>query len=413
MKSKNVGGNVGKASGAIKRNHEFKIREIERQNAKGEKTTYYTVDLGKIDRGDGKGPRRTIRTFSTRTDAELEAERIAKHEKKIGEDAKRLTKDDLDDAADALALLGHKVSLVTAAKFYLQNATGEDGEITVAEMFNNWIAAKAGKNLREKTLSGYRNLCSKFVETLGAEKAHHVTIKQVDAFLNERASATDKDNHRRALHNLFNFGIKRRNIRFNPVAAVERPVIDKHGVAVLNVEQVRDLLKAAAEIEPRMIPYFAIGCFAGLRPSEISRLDWKRIDFEHRTIEVTGAFSKRRQLRRNVRIEDNLLAWLSAHKPATNEGALFHARRSEDLIRKKAGLFGRGIWVQDVMRHSYASYHFEAFGSAATTAKNMGDNEKTVEQHYRSVVKPADASTYWKIMPDTAEKNNKPQQTDV
>ncbi len=333
----------------------FKIHPIHRTNDRGEIVkTYWRIDLGLVDRGDGKGRRRTYRTFSSETEAEREAERIAKQQTRIGEDAKRLTPEELKDAA-ARAVLGGKVAFLACAQFYLQNAAGEDGEITVAELFNNWIEAKTGKNLRERRLKNYRNSIAKFADKFSAEKAQQVTIKHVDEFLDERASTVDRDNHRRALPNMFNFGINRRNIRFNPVAAVERPVIDKHGVVVLSVDQARVLLKSAAEIEPRMIPYFAIGCFAGLRPSEITRLDWNRIDFEHRTIEVTGAFSKLRQLRRNVRIEDNLLAWLSAHKPATNAGPIFHARRDEGIIRNKAGLSRRGIWVQDVMRHSYAS----------------------------------------------------------
>jgi len=32
----------------------------------------------------------------------------------------------------------------------------------------------------------------------------------------------------------------------------------------------------------------------------------------------------------------------------------------------------------------------------------MGDNEKTVEQHYRSVVRHADAAAHWKIVPATS-----------
>jgi len=31
------------------------------------------------------------------------------------------------------------------------------------------------------------------------------------------------------------------------------------------------LLKSAM---PDVLPYFAIGCFAGLRPAELERLDW-------------------------------------------------------------------------------------------------------------------------------------------
>ena len=57
-----------------------------------------------------------------------------------------------------------------------------------------------------------------------------------------------------------------------------------------------------------MIPYLAIGLFAGIRPLEIQRLT--RADISDRYIEIKAAKAKTRK-RRLVSLSDNLKAWLA------------------------------------------------------------------------------------------------------
>ena len=56
-----------------------------------------------------------------------------------------------------------------------------------------------------------------------------------------------------------------------------------------------------------MIPYLAIGLFAGVRPLEIQRLQQQ--DFTDQYIEITAANAKTRK-RRLVSLSNNLKLWL-------------------------------------------------------------------------------------------------------
>src|SRR6185369_9281178 len=60
---------------------------------------------------------------------------------------------------------------------------------------------------------------------------------------------------------------------------------------------------------PEMVPFLAIGAFAGLRSAEIERLDWSEVHLDERFIEVKAGKAKTAS-RRVVPITDNLAKWL-------------------------------------------------------------------------------------------------------
>ncbi len=51
-------------------------------------------------------------------------------------------------------------------------------------------------------------------------------------------------------------------------------------------------LMLAAESKNELLPYHAIGLFAGVRPLELERLEWQHVDLEEKHIEITAAVSK-------------------------------------------------------------------------------------------------------------------------
>jgi hypothetical protein len=57
------------------------------------------------------------------------------------------------------------------------------------------------------------------------------------------------------------------------------------------------------------------------------------------------------------------------------------------------------IWVEDVLRHSYASYWLAIHKNRAQLAENMGNSLTMFKKHYKQVVKNSDAKTFWKIVP--------------
>ena len=78
-------------------------------------------------------------------------------------------------------------------------------------------------------------------------------------------------------------------------------------ISIYTPDEMANLLKHADE---GIIPFLAIGAFAGLRHAEILRLDWGEIDLAGGLIEVKAAKAKTAS-RRLVPISPNLKKWLT------------------------------------------------------------------------------------------------------
>jgi integrase len=175
----------------------------------------------------------------------------------------------------------------------------------------------------------------------------------------------------------------------NPCAAVKRPRSDDSPPAIFTPPETKKLLQTALRYDRRLIPYLAIGLFAGVRPLEIERLTWA--DISDRYIEITAAKAKTRQ-RRLVSLLDNLKEWLAlgGDLPLTNK------RKRLARVVQIAGL----NWQPDIMRHSFASYHLAMHTSADKTALELGHRDsKMLFAHYRELVTQEAAQSYWSIRP--------------
>jgi integrase len=173
--------------------------------------------------------------------------------------------------------------------------------------------------------------------------------------------------------------------------------VDRQAVPIFSVKQATDALKNCADSDRAML---AIGLVAGLRPSEVMRLKWSEINFKRGHIDAK--LTKTRD-RRIVTMSENLKEWL---EPLAKEGdapvSTVHERRWRDRILKAANFPDGAVWAQDILRHSFASYHLAKHQDAGKTAFELGHkgNAQILYRHYREVVSPAEAEEYWSIFPD-------------
>jgi len=175
----------------------------------------------------------------------------------------------------------------------------------------------------------------------------------------------------------------------NPCGAIKRPKREDKPPAIFSPQDTKKLLQVALKKDPHLVPYLAIGLFAGIRPAEIERLTRK--DFLADYIEVTAAKAKTRQ-RRLVKIAPNLKAWL-ALRPL---GYLCNKRKRLARLLKVTQL----TWQPDIMRHSFASYHLALHASAEKTALELGHRDtKMLFAHYRELVIHEESKRYWDIRP--------------
>ena len=121
-----------------------------------------------------------------------------------------------------------------------------------------------------------------------------------------------------------------------------------------------------------MVPYLALGIFAGVRPEELMRLGWE--DITTHGVSINGHKAKTRQ-RRLITISENLKGWLSLGGDLPPKSR----RRRMEALRNEAGV----AWWHEIMRNSYASYHLAYHGSPDRTAHELGHRDtRMLFRHY-------------------------------
>lgn len=323
------------------------------------------------------------------------------------------------DAAAAVPILGGKATLLDAAKFYMDRHFPEGGDRTADALVEDYIESRRKVDRRPETIKDIRKRLgcgeprnieregggtlqlkpSGFAHAFAGVPVAHISTADLERWMEQhvgKAKATWRG-YRVHLVGLFNFAKARKYIRENPAEPLMTPNTSKSAKSrpyVMPVEDVEAALLYTGKTAPDMIPYMALCIFAGIRPTECTRLDWGRIDFERREIDIRADVSKTGD-ERFIEMSDNLAAWLLPHRKAS--GMIYWTRDTLARIRKKSGV----RWAPDCMRHSFGSYHMAQHENAGKTALQMGHRTiDTTFEHYRRAVRKEDATRFWAIRPE-------------
>jgi integrase len=195
---------------------------------------------------------------------------------------------------------------------------------------------------------------------------------------------------------------------------VDKPAVDSHEPSVLMLADCRKLLAAARDYKDGLLlPYVAVSLFAGLRPTELSRLTWDRVDLTEKTITLDGSMAKTRQ-RRIVKLPENAIAWLLPLAPQHQEFVPAAFQRHFGRVKHAAGFNGKDggkdengkklrPWVQDYMRHTAISMYLARHKHEGEAATWAGNSPNVIHQHYKGLVKEADATAFWNLTPATVK----------
>lgn len=300
--------------------------------------------------------------------------------------------------AKAFQILGGD-RIIEAAEFFRQNNTENLPPRTVAEVADEFIAQRESRQASARYVNDLRSRLSKLVAAFQCPIAS-VTSANVQEWLDGlKASPQTVKNHRTIAGTMFAFAERRGYIRkgANPVVATERvSVANGKGVEIYTPSQIASILSHA---EPSILPCLAIAAFAGLRTAEIHRLEWKDVDLVNSHIVVAGEKAKTKS-RRLVPISPNLKSWLAPY--VQSEGRLWNLTHFpyHQLCRKAATSAGIA-WLDNALRHSYASYRLAQVQSAAQVALEMGNSPQIVFRHYREICRPAAAAAWFAVAPQT------------
>lgn len=256
-----------------------------------------------------------------------------------------------------------------------------------------FMRSKLEENKRPKYLEMLGLTVERFGRPFPKWNVDEIRVEHVESFLRQFPKPITRQGEHRRLSVFFNWCVARGYCFGNPVARLKVPTVEYGRPKILTVPQCRKLLKAARK-DAELVPGLVLMLFAGVRPKEVRRLDWRDVKIESGEVVIDAAADKLRDVR-ITELPANAVAWLKTAKD--RKGPVFpsrNLRKRLEAVRRAAGV----DWSHDVLRHTAASFMYQERG-AVETSKALGHSERTLFRNYRAQVTKADAEAFYSLRP--------------
>jgi integrase len=362
--------------------------------------------------------RRQRLTFETKKAADMEAERLKSISKQWGTESVKISAALSQDAAQAAEILeGYDITLSLLARQYVEAQEERARSKSFADV---WLAFEDSRELKsDDHKRGLARLGRNMNPLIGKKLVIDLKPSEIrTAIKKEYKSAHGYNLALRSISPAFNMAIREGWLHENPCQKLER--IDtgrRDEIAALTLNQCRQLISSCKDYRKdkdkklhenlrvdcrKAVAAISIMLFAGVRPTEVTRLDWEDIDVEEGTILVSNKKAKTDRSRFFV-MPDVLKEWIETIPSEDRLGSVCPAnwKRIIQAIRNKSGIADSG---RDQLRKTFATMHLAHFNDVNLTRSIMGhENGDVLFTNYRGVVKPKIAAEFWAIRPTSNE----------
>ncbi len=261
------------------------------------------------------------------------------------------------------------------------------------------LAAKAHRSaLTLRDIRYYMKRLIRETPGLSSRPIRDINVTECAAML-ERAfsTPTQRKKGRAILSGVFTVARKRGWCGENPVKLVDIPLVKEQEILPLTMPEIKRLLSTAAQPKYKACaPALGLMLWTGLRPYETRRIRWKDIDFQEREVIVSPRHSKTGG-GRHIPICKPLLKILQSQRPTDANARICPADwdKTWKSLRRAAGFRG---WTQDVLRHTYASYHVKMHHNLYALQLYMGHKDSALLQtRYINMrgISNTDARQFW------------------
>lgn len=290
--------------------------------------------------------------------------------KKAGVEAKELV-----DAASEWVRRKHPGGLLTS------------GELVARHL--EWVREAR----QPATATDRRKQLKTFLEEFGEVKSSLIGAEEVRGWVEAGGTPSVKAARKRAVSALFGWAKARGLATSNPALEVQVEKPSRGDVAIFRAEEVEKILRAAVEVDRRIVPYYAFGFFCGLRPTkELRGIREECVDLEQKVVLVRRTTAKTDR-GRYVPMSDNLVEWCRKYPV---KGAIWWRKRVHLAVVKAAGV----RWLQDGMRHTRASFRVASGVPLETVAAEDGHSIAVLLASYTNrIIKPDEVRRFWGIVP--------------
>ena len=317
-------------------------------------------------------------------------------------------RDQLDDHETPLKELVRK-----GLRFFIDSPVKGIETYSVSEARDLLVGQEKFLNRSKRHRDGFRRCLKHFCSAFGDRDIGTISNNEIEDWIyrNKGSRSHSKLNDYRFVHAFFQWCSKKAIVGRNVVTMVDKPTTETKEPISLSIQQARDLLYYAAEIDDMsMLPYFAVGIFAGVRPSEMIRGEWDDLDWDENIIRVRHRKGSIKYTR-SVELPPICVEWLDYCKSREKTGSFTPQNYSKlfNLVRACAGfklsksqissmhLFGkeklvencdaknRPSWANDQMRHTAITYRLKIIKHIGEVAEWSGNTPRIIKSNYQSV----------------------------
>jgi integrase len=340
--------------------------------------------------------KRTSEVFKTKAEAETAAAQVRLRVENEGAAGFSLPADIRAEASKAVETLTPYQSTITeAVTYYVEHVLKFRNAPPVSELVKSMVAEAESAGRRDDTIKDLRNRLERFARTFGKRQLAGISLAELKQWIDDPTTAArTRINYATKVSQLYNFAIRHGWADTNLVERITRPTPEAGEPGIFTVEESARLLENAESVG--LLPYVALGLFAGLRSAELQRLDWSAVKVSERAVIVGAGIAKKRS-RRVVEISDTLAAFLAVCSKSRGPVVdVPHFQKALKALATSAGV----KWTHNGLRHSFASYHLAAYGDTTRTAYQMGHtNPRIVADFYKALVTKADAERFFALRP--------------
>lgn len=377
----------------------MKVRKLDR-TAKGRRRIEWVLDYY-------EGPRRVRQWHRSKAAAEAAADQIKHQHRQAGQAWIDLSPEERNDL---MALVGEaKRENVTLRAVWQSHRDGKLNAVpqnrkTLRQALSETVTAKEGENLRPRYLVELENYLEKFIAGREEQFIDRITVAEIEKWFDGRGEAlsTRRSNLGR-LSAMFDVCWRRNYIPENPCLKVTVPKLDQKPPAILTPEEADKLLSVCRSSYPKMLPWLALGLFAGVRPEEVEKLTWGDVDMTQGQVKVAAETSKTRT-RRIVPLHATAMSWLKVCKPGNPSSPIAPGKTALRRWRRKLKEAAQIEWVQDILRHTAASYLMQLHQDAPRVAFWLGNSPRILLTKYNNVVTPDQCKAFWALTPRRLKK---------
>jgi hypothetical protein len=327
----------------------------------------------------------------------------------------------IQQAERAIQSLGDAYSLDEAVAFFLKHNRPPEFTITVLDGLKHYLDEKETEGVRMPTTKKTSMILKSFAKHTENPLVHTVTESSVTSYLKSLraldgvtpAKKKTWNNHRNEIASFFlwagkkDFSTNRPWTFSNPTENVgaysaKRIAEQRPDIATTSPNKTLELFTYLVNYKKgRLVKWFALAYFAGIRPSTDQGELAKLSDREDELINLTTgrimlpADVTKTKDSRPILISDNLKAWLQAY-----EGFPIMPSNLKNDCREVRSKFGL---QNDETRHSFISYHVALHRSIGDTALQAGNSERMIKKHYLDHQSKEEGQAFFSIVPNSAK----------